>query len=161
LWDGKSKEVELYDNNILAMPEHFYKITGQAIEHGITIDFNQGLDIRLLTVDIAKRLKETPMKDIRFAFDNTALTSAVLKGIDTLKEVFGKSFRAFWYVYAKDEADNLKRLNILREHGQKPFLMRDPLKTYPHIITVMARWANGIHGEFFMMDWDKWKKEGY
>jgi len=161
LWDGKSKEVELYDNNILAMPEHFYKITGQAIENKITIDFNQGLDIRLLTIDIAKRLKETPMKDIRFAFDNTALTPIILKGIEVLKEVFGKSFRAMWYVYATEQDDILKRLNILREHGQKPYLMRDPLKQYPKVITSIARWANGIHGEFFIMDWNKWQKEGY
>ena len=161
LWDGKSKEIELYDNNILAMPEHFYKITGQAIENKITIDFNQGLDIRLLTKDIAIRLKETPMKDIRFAFDKLALKNVVLKGIDTLKEVFGKSFRAMWYVYASEQKETIERLNILREYGQKPYLMRNPLVKYPKIFISMARWANGIHGEFFSRDWDKWQKEGY
>jgi hypothetical protein len=161
LWDGKSKEIELYDNNIFALPEHFYKITEQAIKNKIKIDFNQGLDIRLLTKDIAKRLKETPMKDYRFAFDNTALTPIVIKGIETLKEVFGKSFRAMWYVYATEEQDILQRLNVLREYGQKPYLMRNPLTKYPKVITSMARWANGTHGEFFMLDWDKWQKEGY
>lgn len=48
IWDGKSKEVILLDNNILAKPEHFKLICKQAQQENIELDFNQGLDIRLI-----------------------------------------------------------------------------------------------------------------
>ncbi|MBA7632384.1 hypothetical protein ES703_39930 [subsurface metagenome] len=47
LWDSKSREIKLLDNNILFVPDHFKMICEQAIKNDLIIDFNQGLDARL------------------------------------------------------------------------------------------------------------------
>jgi hypothetical protein len=160
LWDGKSKEIELYDNNILAMPEQFFKITQQAIDNKIKIDFNQGMDIRLLNIDFAKRMKETALKMERFAFDNILYKDKVLNGIELMKSVYGKNWRGFWYVYTDGNFDDvMERLNILKKNGQKAYLMRDIKCKKRSDMIKLAQWVNGIYGQFFLYDFDKYERK--
>jgi len=68
--DPKHKKIVLMDNNILLDKDWFYEVTGWIIEHQMKVDFNQGLDIRLMDRDIAKRIKELkPIDAWHFAFD--------------------------------------------------------------------------------------------
>lgn len=67
IWDGKSKSITLYDNNILQFPEHFYKICEQIRKENLKVDWNQGLDIRLINEDIAKTLGRLPHVAYHFA----------------------------------------------------------------------------------------------
>jgi hypothetical protein len=50
------KKVVLWDNNILASP-YWRNIFDELEESGLEVDFNQGLDARLLTEETALRLK--------------------------------------------------------------------------------------------------------
>lgn len=160
LWDGKSKEIELYDNNILAMPEQFFKITQQAIDNKIKIDFNQGMDIRLLNIDFAKRMKATALKTERFAFDNILYKDKVLNGIELMKRVYGKKWRGFWYVYTDGNFDDvMERLLILKENGQKAYLMRDIKCKKRKDMIKLAQWVNGIYGQFFSYDFYKYERK--
>jgi len=86
LWDGKSRDVVLLDNNILALPEHFRKICSQLRKEKLRVDFNQGLDCRLLTEDIAKELAVLSHIEYRFAFDFPEMKPAVTKAIRLLKK---------------------------------------------------------------------------
>ena len=129
LWDGKAKDVLIMDNNILAAPEHFFKISEQLKKEKLTVDFNQGLDHRLLTNRICRELLSLSHKGfIRFAFDHISYKESVLKALKMLKKNGMKTRQTRWYIYVgvKDTSDNvLERINILRDEGQFVFLMRD------------------------------------
>jgi len=125
LWDAESREITLLDNNILALPEHFFMICEQLRKENLKVDFNQGLDVRLLTNEIAKELKSIKHKEYRFSFDNINLRNHVENGIELLKR--NGINRAHWYVYAEPGGfeSAMERLLILKRHGQRTFLMRD------------------------------------
>lgn len=118
LWDGKSKNVVMLDNNILALPEHFALVCHQARENKIRIDFNQGLDHRLLTDDIAKVIKKAPMIENRFAYDHPSYKSTVQKAFDILDR--NGITRSNWYVlvgYNTTPDEDLERLNFIKSQG--------------------------------------------
>ncbi len=131
IWDGQSKELLILDNNILAMPKHFSKITSQIIKENLKVDFNQGLDHRLLTDKICQELLSLPptIKGyFRFAFDDVIYKKSVIKALKILKKHKMKPGQSRWYVYVgvKDTIETvLERINILRDDGQLVFLMRD------------------------------------
>jgi len=145
LWDGKSKDVVLYDNNILAMPEHSAHVCQQARENKIRLDFNQGLDHRLLTPDIANELASISHVEYRFAFDNPSFHKSVDRAITTLQEA-GIN-RCNWYVLVGFDTtfqEDLERLNYLRSRNQGAFVQRYNMKTDKKL-TALARWANQHH----------------
>lgn len=128
IWDGKSKAITLLDNNILALPEHFKLICRQARENKIKVDFNQGLDHRLLTQEVVDILKTIRHDELRFAFDSPRQINTVSRAISLLKKNNIK--QAFWYVLTGYETtfnEDLERLNYLNHKGRPP-MSKDILK---------------------------------
>jgi len=157
LWDGKSKLITVMDNNILALPQHFEMVCKQAIENKIKLDFNQGLDHRLITKDIAELLAKISHAEYHLAFDNPDNVGHVDKAINILRSV-GIN-RSIWYVlvgFNTTPEQDLFRLNYLREHNQNAYVQR-----YEHpqdlFYTALARWANQHH-IFQGMSWDEFLK---
>jgi hypothetical protein len=148
LWDGEAKSITLYDNNILALPEHFAFICQQARENNIKLDFNQGLDHRLLTPEIVDLLLSTRHHEYRFAFDHPSYITSVDKAIDLLQS---KGInRCSWYVLVGFDTtfqQDLDRLNHLRERNQLAFVQRYRKNGIMKDIkyTALARWANQHH----------------
>jgi hypothetical protein len=146
LWDGKSKKIVLFDNNILSLPEHFKMICQQAIDNKITLIHNQGLDCRLLTPDLARWLAKTKHTEYIFAFDNIKWEPIVSKAIGILNEVGLK--RNTWYVlvgYDSSFEEDLWRCNYLKEHNQNAYVMRHEKCGGEQKYTRLARWANQHH----------------
>lgn len=157
IWNGKAKDITLYDNNILGLPDHFETVCLQAIHNKIRVDFNQGLDHRLLTPEICELLKLTPHKEYHFAFDNPAYFNSVDKAIDML-EVAG-IHRSTWMVlvnYDTTFQEDLARLNYLRERNQNACVMRYNGTTTPEL-TQLARWVNK-HDWFHGVTWEQFKE---
>jgi hypothetical protein len=133
IWDGKAKEICIMDNNILALPKTFFKIAKQLKKENLKVDFNQGLDHKLLTDKICQELFSLKYPSgmggkIRFAFDHISYKKTVLKALKMLKRNGMKDWRTRWYVYVgvDDTYDTvLERINILRDRKQAVFLMRD------------------------------------
>jgi hypothetical protein len=133
LWDGKSKSLVIMDNNILALPKVFFETCRALKKEGLKVDWNQGLDHRLLTDKICRELlslKYTSASGskIRFAFDHISYKRSVLRALAMLKKHGMQPWRTRWYVYVgvDDTRDTvLERLRILREWKQAAFLMRD------------------------------------
>ena len=156
LWDGKSKDIIVLDNNILAIPSQFFKVCRQAITNKIRLDFNQGLDHRLLTPEMANALKSTRMKEYRFAYDSVHMFMSVDRTIDMLAEAGIRE--AIWYVltgYNTTIHDDLYRLNHLRDRGHLAFVQRYEKKPD---LNPIARWGNQRHlfrtktfGEFLQL----------
>jgi len=142
IWDGKSKEITLLDNNIFALPEHFEMIWRQIRRRKLRVDFNQGLDIRLLNDKFACMLGNLRHKEYHFAWDNMKDENAVRKGIKLLKKYNIK--RSTFYVlsgFNTNYIEDIYRLEILKSLNQNAFLQRmDYCKD--KILSIIARWAN-------------------
>ena len=67
IWPGHTKLI-FFDNNILASP-YWRNIFDEVIELGLTVDFNQGLDSRLLSEEAAQKMSKMKMPIVRLAYD--------------------------------------------------------------------------------------------
>ena len=145
IWNRNHEKIVLLDNNILAAPKHFFKITSQIKKENLVVDFNQGLDCRLLTKLVAKELKSLRRPFLRFAFDNVKYEKKVLEAIDLLRKhgINGAS----WYVLVGFDStirEDLYRLNLLKKLGQRCYVQRYNC-CKEKIYIPMARWANQFH----------------
>lgn len=144
IWDGQAKTLTLFDNNILALPDHFEKIIRQVADARLVVDFNQGLDIRLVTSRVVELLKTVRLRDLRFAFDDAKLAAVVEEKV-ALVRAAGLKKNPFFYVLVGFDMtfeEDLARLELLRRLECRPYVMRygDAAKK-PEYIT-LARWAN-------------------
>ncbi len=147
VWDGKSKEVVLMDNNILGLPEHFNLICTQAKKENVRIDFNQGLDIRLVNDEIAYTLSKTKMKDIRFALDYPQLIPLFEKKLKILRKHL-PTYHFFVYVLVGFNTtwdQDMERLEFLKINNCRPYLMRHENITGNDNYIRLAEWVNTIH----------------
>lgn len=142
--DHRFKSCKLLDNNILADTEWFFENTNWAIEHNVKIDITQGMDIRLLTPEIAEQLKKIKFvnQQMRFAWDDLCIIGKVEEGIAMLKDAGINTRRnVSFYVLAGYNGDTtaLQRCNILRDLRCNSFVMM--YEETPHL-RILARWAN-------------------
>jgi len=166
-WNTKHKHIVLLDNNILSCPEHFKKICNQINENKLSIDFNQGLDVRLLTEEHVKILSTMKIKpELRFAFDSLTYETKVLTAIKLMKEYNIK--RALWYVlvgFNTTWEEDIHRIMLLKEHNQRPYVMRyKTVKEKDHPdkseYALLASWVNQYRF-FESMTFDKFKELTY
>ena len=159
--DPAHKKVMLLDNNILSNREWFQEVAEYLIENNLRVDFNQGLDIRLLDFEIARTLKYLkPIRCWRFAFDDMSVKGAVEKGVRTLRNA-GIDVRnnVLFYVYVDSDAqfeDALERCQILRDLGTLPFIMMNKDSERTQRIRDLARWCRPW--VFFKVPWDKYDR---
>lgn len=122
----KSNVVVLLDNNFLALPSHIKKLQ-KYIDKEWIIDFNQGLDIRLINKENAKLLaKVKHFKQIHFAWDLMSYEKEFKEGLNILFKAGIKPYRIMVFVlcgfntaFEKD----LYRFNELLSSGVDPFIM--------------------------------------
>jgi len=169
-WNPKHRNLILLDNNIFALGGQFERISEQILKEGLKVDFNQGLDIRLLTDDKARILKQLrPMKQWRFAFDSLQYEKAFRRGAELLlKYNISKSLICVYVLAGFDEnfEDTLYRVKVIyEEYGFDPFIMLyedfsgmintdefKPLKKW----NSFARWVN--HKAIFKsVKWENYK----
>jgi hypothetical protein len=81
------KRIVLWDNNILQSP-HWQNVFDELIwfsqEKGFVIDFNQGLDARLMTYDVAEKISKMKTFCIRLSYDHEAQGEYIQRAIDTI-----------------------------------------------------------------------------
>lgn len=117
------KEAVLLDNNVLASDWGLSQIE-EIIRRGIRVDFNQGLDARIIAnnPEVARLLARVKwIRYIRMAYDHAANEEPVMRAIENLKAAGVKPYRMFFYVLVKDVPDALRRVEQLRGAGATPF----------------------------------------
>lgn len=163
IWDGKSKKVTLLDNNITADKGQFIKILRQGQENKLELDFNQGIDFRLLDEDMIIEMKKTKLTEIRMSLDNSAYIKMFEEKIKLLRKYYEHN-RFFVYVFAgigkgEDYDSCIKRLELLKKYKVKPYLMRhESIKNNPEFIR-LARWCN-MSMYFFSCDISEFSLKG-
>jgi hypothetical protein len=153
IWDGEHRQINakgkserklltIMDNNILALPDHFKKIVGQIRKEKLRVDFNQGLDLRLLTSDLANELKTITHKKYKFAWDMEDDNME-----NRLHFAFDKLGRCTIFVIVGFLAYEkiLKKLETIKRIGHNGFLMRhETVYNEPRYIE-LASWVNQHH----------------
>ena len=153
---GIKKDLLLLDNNVLASSK-FNRIIEEIKEVGFCkgaklnnkfryVDFNQGVDLRLLTKEKMKRLAEISIRPLRIAFDHIKLKDKYIEKIEWADE-FGlmRLSNYIMYNYEDTPEDFYERLKInveLNERlGTKIFSF--PMKYIP--VTNKDRKFKGEH----------------
>ncbi|MBT9131225.1 MAG: hypothetical protein DDT41_01529 [candidate division WS2 bacterium] len=78
------KKVVLWDNNILASP--YWKDIFQDLEESnLEVDFNQGIDARLINLKVVLALKNLKISIIRLAYDTIKIRQSLKRATDLLK----------------------------------------------------------------------------
>jgi len=151
----------IIDNNLLACSrKHFDRVIDK-LKLLTWCDFNQGLDIRLLSNHHARAFTNLRNPIIRLSFDVMNLECYLRWAIDKLLRVCipKKQIRVYVLIGFRDTPeDALYRLNVIKELGLKPFAMRyQPLNakikneyvapgwTNKELIKFMSYWTNFRH----------------
>ena len=141
-----SRDVVFMDNNVLACQHGLSQIEDMGGEN-VRVDFNQGLDARLITPEIADILAGLKwINYIRMSADTDPMLDVVLDRIELLKSRGVKPRYIFVYVLAQDVPSAERRCIALREAGANPFAQ--PYRDFttnaepPKELKRLARWVN-------------------
>lgn len=157
-WDVKPI---ICDNNLLATSQrHFDRVIERLLENKVTgIDFNQGLDARLLTEHHAEQFARLP-KDtiIRLAWDNIKLESLYLSSFQKLVDAGVKrgQIRTYVLIGYKDTPEDARyRLEKIVELGALPNPMRyQPLDAKRKNCYIETGWSESTLCDY-MRYWSK------
>ena len=126
-WSGQ-KNIVLCDPNILACKD-WEELLGQCADSKANIDFNQGLDIRLMSKEKAEAINRCKVKEIHFAWDRYEDKEIVLRNLALYAE-YGKlkphSHNAIVYTIVNFNTSfeqDLERIYTLREMGYWAYIM--------------------------------------
>lgn len=145
-WNGQ-RNIVLLDPNITACME-WRGLFQQLIDSKATVDFSQGLDIRLMTEEKAEMLKDIKVSNIHFAWDRYEDKDLILPKLKMFKEISKLDHRKLT-VYTLTNFDttieqDLERIYTLRELGFNPYVMiyNKENTTSKDTIRQIQRWVN-------------------
>ena len=145
-WKGQ-KFIELCDPNPIACKE-WKDILQQLIDSKAWVDFNQGIDVRMLTEEKIEYIKRIKTKSIHMAWDRYEDKDIIVPKFKAFKEMTGIDHRKLIvYVLCNFNTtieQDLERIYTLREIGYDPYVM---LYDKEHIpkgseLKKMQRWVN-------------------
>ena len=155
-----SREMILLDNNILASDHGLEQIDHMGHEP-VWIDFNQGLDARLITPEIAQMLARLHwIRFVRLACDTSEMLPVIRQATAYLREA-GISPSRFWaYALVQDVEEAHRRVLALRDIGVEPFAQ--PYRDYDggeptEEQNAFARWVNR-KSLFKSCTWEEYQK---
>jgi len=124
----KHKKVKFLDNNILAYSEH-KAILKELVNKKIRCQFNQGLDIRLITEDNAELLSDLNyLGEYIFAFDNIEDEKIINHKLKIVKQFIIKNWKLKFFIYTHPDMDLkndvLYRIKWCKENKVLPYIMR-------------------------------------
>ncbi len=135
------------DNNLLACSQKHFDNVIDSLKPLRDVDFNQGLDSRLLTHHHANRIAELHMKIVRLAWDDTRSEKYFIESFNRLRVSGIPKSKIGVYVLIgfKDNPDDaLYRLQTVRSLGAFPFPMRyQPVDTPIKNSFVGSSWTDG------------------
>lgn len=157
----KSNIIILNDNNLTADPACIQKLE-EIRGRRLTVDINQGLDIRFMTDPIAKIISEVKhLRSIHYAWDLMEHEEPVINGIKILLK-YAKAWRHMCYMlvgFNTTFEEDYYRFRRLNELGIRPYVMRyndNPDRRLHHF----ARWVNGfVHTSCSFEEYEPWARE--
>jgi len=125
LLNSRSNVLILLDNNLTADPDVVEKLH-EIRDRGLTVDISQGIDIRLITPEIAHALSEVKhLRSIHYAWDLMCFERNIIEGIKLFKG-FIKEWRHMCFMltgYNTSFEEDMYRFRRLTELKVKPYVM--------------------------------------
>ena len=145
-WGGQ-RNIELLDPNITACPD-CEDLLGQLVESRAYVNFNQGIDIRLITDKKAELLKKIRIKTVHLAWDKYEDKELIVPRLKMFSEITGwDRHKVSVFVLTNFDTtleQDLERIYTIRDIGFSPYVM-----VYDKEHTTMAdscrqlqRWVN-------------------
>ena len=158
-WDGQ-KKIVLMDSNLTACKDAD-ELFRQLADSGAKVEFNQGLDARLITESQCKVINEMKLDSVHFAWDNYEFnTFDKLKRIREWLTIDRR--KAIVYVltnYDTTHSEDLERVMLLRRIGFDPYIMIYNKPTAPKITRELQRWCNAKWIFWSTDSFDEYRKE--
>lgn len=145
-WDGQ-KNIVLCDPNILACRD-WQELLTQLAESRAIVDFNQGLDIRLMTREKIEALNNINIKEVHFAWDRYEDKNLILPKLEQFAKYSKKinsAHRAIVYTitnYNTTFEQDLERIYTLRELGFWAYVMIYDKAHCDQKYKDLQRWVN-------------------
>ena len=147
-WRGQ-KNIVLCDPNILACKD-WRELLQQLIDSRAWVDFNQGLDIRMMTREKAEMLGQIKIKAIHFAYDRPEDRDVIEPKFREFREISKINYRNLRvYVLCGDRErrvreEDLHRVYWLRDNGYNPYVMVYDKQSLPngHELKMFQRYVN-------------------
>jgi len=143
-------KVIIMDNNLLASKKAFDHLA-YIKEKNLKVCFTQGLDLRLMTPEIARVLSKIDYRSLNFkakrlyvAWDNVSEEDEIIDGLQLLIDAGIKPYHIMCYMLTCFDStfeEDMYRFKRLRELGVDPFVMHFNHKGEKRDIE-FARWVN-------------------
>ena len=143
-------EIVLLDNNFLASP-HKSEVLSELVQlrnkkgQRYLVDFNQGLDARLVTPEIASALRRLRMRCVRLAYDYYTVRNSVAKAIAALIEAGfrGRDIVVYTlYGWNDSPEDFFQRIRDMAQWGVSIYPMRyQPTDALEKNAFIPERWS--------------------
>lgn len=138
------RKVVLWDNNLLGAT-NWRDLIAELKEIGLPVDFNQGLDARRITEDVAQEFRGLRVRPIRMAYDLPGEKSALERAIPALEQAGFRRRRMIVYVlynHHDSPKEFLNRLRDLLEWGVVAYPMRfEPLNSLKKNQHIGPKWT--------------------
>lgn len=147
-WNGQ-KEVVLLDQNILACRDHL-ELLDQLIESGARVEFNGGLDIRMINNQNIEKIKRLKLKCIHFAFDRWQDRDIIEPRLRLFAERTGYNKdkgRVMVYILTNFDTtleQDIYRIQLCRELKFSPYPMIYDKAHADPVYKKLQRWCNNF-----------------
>lgn len=147
-WSGQ-KKIVLCDPNILACPDHM-DLLRQLADSRAKVEFNQGLDIRLVNGRNLEALKRVKLESIHFAFDRWQDKDIIEPKLRAFAEKTGynrSKGRVMVYILTNFDTtieQDIYRIQLCRELNFSPYPMIYDKEHAPKIYRRLQRWCSNF-----------------
>ena len=150
IWTNRDSDfIVLLDNDFFGNPQ-WQKRIDEIKKYNLKVNFNQGLNIRIITDEQVKALTEVKFrtlsgktKQVHFAWDRIFDEKLIDKGIQRCLDNGLKSYQMSFYVligFDTTPAEDMYRVMKLRDYGCNPYAM--PYNKNDLYQKQFARWVN-------------------
>ena len=140
------KHVVLMDNNILASDYGLQQIE-KIISMGVRVDFNQGLDARLVTDDVARMLARVKwIKRIRLGCDTPHQIIECERATSLIDKYRYKGEYFFYCILLHDFKESFERVNHWKKKGGRFLPHCQPYRDLNNPRQIIPQWQKDLSG---------------
>lgn len=143
IWPRHTKVI-FFDNNLLAS-KYWKNVLSDVRDMGLAVDFNQGLDARLITEEVAKQISELKIdRFVRISYDTYEVGPSVKKAIELLNSngLNGRNILVYLlYNFTDSPQDLFMRIKNVLSWGGVAYPMRfQPVYTLKKNDYISPKW---------------------
>ncbi len=135
----------LWDNNFLGTPV-WREVLCELRDLNLEVDFNQGLDARLVTEEVAHLLGKLKINPIRMAYDSPEMRPHLSRAIHLIAEAGFRKRRILVYTlynHTESPEDFREKIRDLLEWGVVAYPMRfEPLDSLAKNLYISPKWTS-------------------